>query len=76
MAKISKMYEKIETKTCKHVTNVEMEVAISDDNKYMILSTFGSNNRKEKGKASQIIHLDKETASKLVSILQKWIDRA
>lgn len=76
MAKISKIYEKVETKACKHVTDVEMEVAKSDDNKYLILSTFGSDTRKEKGKASQIIHLDKETATELVSILQKWIKRA
>ena len=70
MAKITKIYEKVETKSCKHVTDVEMEIAKSDDNKYLILSTFGSSSRKEKGKASQIIHLDKETASDLVSILE------
>ena len=40
MAKISKIYEKVETKACKHVTDVEMEVAKSDDNKYLILSNF------------------------------------
>ena len=76
MAKITKIYEKIETKSCKQVTDVEMEIAKSDDNKYLILSTFGSSSRKEKGKASQIIHLDKETASDLVSILQAWIKRS
>ena len=76
MAKITKIYEKVETKSCKHVTDVEMEIAKSDENKYLILSTFGSSSRKEKGKASQIIHLDKETASDLVSILQAWIKRS
>lgn len=76
MAKIAKMYEKPETKACKHITNVEMEIAKSEDNKYLILSTFGSNTRKEKGKASQIIHLDKETASGLLAILQDWINES
>lgn len=76
MAKIAKMHEKPETKACKHITNVEMEIAKSEDNRYIILSTFGSSSRKEPGKASQIIHLDKETASKLVTVLQNWINQA
>lgn len=73
MAKITKIYKKVETKSCKHITSLEMEIAKSDDNKYIILSTFGSSSRKEPGKASQIIHLNKETASKLIAILQKWV---
>lgn len=75
MAKINKIIETSYTKNCKHITNVEMEIAKSDDNKYLILSTFGSASRKEKGKASQIIHLDKNTASHLASILQEWISK-
>ena len=42
MAKISKIYEKVETKACKHVTDVEMEVAKSDDNKYLISTGYDS----------------------------------
>lgn len=76
MAKITKMYEKTETKACKNITDVEMEIAKSDDNEYIILSTFGSSSRKDTGKASQIIHLDKETASELVAVLQNWINKA
>ena len=76
MAKITKMYKKNETKACKHITDVEMEIAKSDDNKYIVLSTFGSSSRKDAGKASQIIHLDKETASELITILQDWINKA
>ena len=75
MARIKRIYEVSETKLSKHITDVEMEVAQSDDNQYLILSTFGSDSRKETGKASQIIHLDKEAASDLASILHAWIKR-
>lgn len=76
MARISKIYETSNTKNSKNITTAEMEITTTDNNNYLVLSTFGSNTRKEKGKASQIIHLDKETATELVSILQKWIKRA
>ena len=48
MAKITKIYKKVETKSCKHITSVEMEIAKSDDNKYIILSTFGSSSSQGK----------------------------
>lgn len=76
MAKIIKLYEKNETKACKNITDAEMEIAKSDDDKYIILSTFGSSLRKYPGKVSQIIHLDKKTASELVTVLQNWIAKA
>lgn len=74
MAKIKKIYETTNTKSCKRLTEVEMEISKSGNNEYLILSTFGSETRKEKGKVSQIIHLNKVTATNLVSVLQKWIE--
>jgi len=50
-----------------------MEIAKSEDNQYLVLSTFGSETRKEKDKASQILHIDKSSANQLISILQDWI---
>lgn len=38
--------------------------------KYVRLQTFGSNNRKVKGKQSQVIHLDENTAKQLVEYLK------
>lgn len=37
--------------------------------KYIALSTLGSSNRKDEGKASQVLHINKECAKKLVDIL-------
>ena len=39
--------------------------------KYVRIQTFGSNERQEKGKQSQVIHLDKNTAKQLVEYLKK-----
>ena len=36
------------------------------------METFGSINRQDKGKASQIIHLDKDMVNKLIEILKEW----
>ncbi len=55
------------------ISEVEMSVSFSSDNKLVILETFGSKDRKEKGKTSQVIHLDKEIAQKLIDILREWI---
>lgn len=38
--------------------------------KYVRIQTFGSNTRKDKGKQSQVIHLDRDTAIKLVEFLK------
>lgn len=38
--------------------------------KYVRIQTFGSNGRKEKGKQSQVIHIDSNTAKQLVELLQ------
>ena len=39
--------------------------------KYARIQTFGSNQRQEKGKQSQVIHLDENTAKILVDYLKK-----
>ena len=64
MAKVVKIIKKI--------SEVEMAISFSDDNKYIIMETFGSINRQDKGKASQIIHLDKDMVNKLIEILKEW----
>ena len=39
--------------------------------KYVRIQTFGSNQRQEKGKQSQVIHLDRNTAKQLVEYLEQ-----
>lgn len=44
-------------------------IGVVKDEKYITLSTYGSVNRKNGGTASQVIHIDKNSAKKLVEIL-------
>ena len=44
------------------------------DEKYVRIQTFGSSQRQEKGKQSQVIHLDKNTAKQLVAYLKESFD--
>ncbi|MDY5677719.1 MAG: hypothetical protein SPK59_02950 [Eubacteriales bacterium] len=39
--------------------------------KYVRIQTFGSSDRQEKGKQSQVIHLNKTTAKQLVEYLKQ-----
>lgn len=39
--------------------------------KYVRIQTFGSQERQEKGKQSQVIHLDEKTAQQLVKYLKE-----
>lgn len=73
MAKIKKFKISLTTKNTKKISSVDMEIAKSEDDQYLVLSTFGSETRKEKDKASQILHVDKSAANQLISILQDWI---
>lgn len=41
---------------------------------FVRIQTFGSNARQEKGKQSQVIHVNKETASQLVQLLKNSFD--
>ena len=43
-------------------------------NKYVRIQTFGSSQRQEKGKQSQVIHMDKNTAKQLVEFLNESFD--
>lgn len=73
MAKVVKIIKNQKLKTTnKKFSEVEMAISFSDDNKYIIMETFGSINRQDKGKASQIIHLDKDMVNKLIEILKEW----
>ncbi len=45
-----------------------------ENKKYVRIQTFGSNERQEKGKQSQVIHLDKEAAINLVEYLKESFD--
>ena len=42
--------------------------------KYVQIQTFGSDNRIKKGKQSQVIHLNKDTAELLVKYLKESFD--
>ncbi len=42
--------------------------------KYVRLQTFGSSDRQEKGKQSQVIHLDENIAKELVEYLKNTFD--
>ena len=47
---------------------------IYNGEKYVRIQTFGSNARQEKGKQSQVIHLNKETAKQLIDYLKNSFD--
>lgn len=44
-------------------------VGFVNDEKYVVLSTYGSGSRKNSGIASQVIHFNKDSAKELVKIL-------
>lgn len=41
-----------------------------DGKKYVRIQTFGSDERQVKGKQSQVIHIDRNTAKQLVELLK------
>lgn len=47
---------------------------IYDNVKYVRIQTFGSKQRLHKGKQSQVIHLNKETAKQLIDYLKNSFD--
>ena len=55
------------------ISEVECVYNVGESNgkKYVSFSTFGSADRQNGGSASQVLHIDKETAEKLVDILRK-----
>ena len=52
------------------MATIDILMATHNGEKYVRIQTFGSNNRQEKGKQSQVIHLDKNTAKQLVEFLK------
>ena len=70
ITKISKSNEEYQMKN--RLTNCE---ALYNDylfngEKYVRIQTFGSEDRKDKGKQSQVLHLNKETAIVLIQYLK------
>lgn len=51
-------------------TDCIYRTAFHNGDKYIVLSTCGSEKRKIKGKCSQVIHLNRQTANKLIEILK------
>lgn len=75
MAKVRKIMKSVEpTKTNSKITEVDMEYSCSGDGQLFILRTFGSDDRKTEKKTSQVIHLDKQKANELLSILSNWVN--
>ena len=66
------------TKTCNYTLRGGLTFCEAEYNdyfyegeKYVRIQTFGSNERQERGKQSQVIHLDKNTAIQIVQLLQE-----
>ncbi len=49
--------------------NAEYNEYYYNNEKFVRIQTFGSDERKEKGKQSQVIHLNRDTAIQLVKLL-------
>ncbi len=74
MAKVRNISKSTEgTKLRGKITETDLEYSISEEGNLFIIRTFGSDVRKEVGKASQAIHLDKNKASELANILNDWV---
>ena len=62
----------------KYVLQEEVESTYSvfekDGKEYIQVETYGRNSRKLKGKPSQIIQMDKESAEGLIRILKTFVD--
>lgn len=70
MAKIIR-FIKGDGKISKRITEVQCVYNTGEVNgeKYVSLSTCGSDTREDRGKASQVLHIDKETARIIIDIL-------
>lgn len=49
--------------------NAEYNEYYYNNEKFVRIQTFGSDERKEKGRQSQVIHLNRDTAIRLVKLL-------
>ena len=75
MAKIIE-FSKGDGKISKRISDVRCVYNVGEVNgeKYVSLSTFGSETREDKEKASQVLHIDKKTAKEIVDILSSEFD--
>ena len=71
MAKIVK-FIKGNGSVSKRISEVECvyNSGIVDGEKYLSLSTYGSNTRENKGSASQVLHIDKKCAMEIIELLK------
>ena len=71
MAKIVR-FTKGNGNVSKRISEVECvyNTGIIDGKKYITLSTYGSSSRQNSGSASQVLHVDEESAKKLIDILK------
>ncbi len=72
MAIITKIKHTNDYKMNKSLTECEAEYNdfYIDGKKYVRIQTFGSDERQVKGKQSQVIHIDRNTAKQLVELLK------
>ncbi len=56
----------------KRISEVQCEYNVGqiDGEKYVSLSTYGSGTREDRGKVSQVLHIDKGSAIEIVKILK------
>ncbi len=71
MAKIVR-FVKGDGKISKRISEVQCvyNTGEVDGEKYVSLSTYGSDTREDRGKASQVIYIYKESATEIVKILK------
>lgn len=62
-----------ERATRRVISEVEATWAVETDrteHRYLVIRTYGSENRQDKGTPSQVLHLDKKAAGELLAILK------
>ncbi len=76
MAIITKIKHTNDYKMNKSLTECEAEYNdfYIDGKKYVRIQTFGSDERQVKGKQSQVIHIDRNTAKQLVELLKNFFN--
>lgn len=52
-------------------TDCTYKIGFLNEEKYIVFSTSGSEDRKVKGKSSQVLHLNLQSAKELMEILKK-----
>lgn len=72
MARIRSWHEAAAERARSRVTDVDATWALEvgpDENRILVIRTYGSDTRQDRGTSSQVIHLDKKAAGELLAIL-------